>query len=69
MKVLFSGVGGCKVNQVIDVEHVPRLDDPINFYAEEGDGADEEWTVRTVVWLPLNIDYQAYVVVGPLRRI
>lgn len=68
MKVLFSGTGGCRVHEVIDVEAVPRQDDQINFYAEEGDGADEEWSVRVVVWLPLNRDYQAYVVVGPERR-
>lgn len=67
MKVLFSGVGECRFYEVIDVEAVPREGDPINFYAEEGDDADEEWSVRTVVWLPKNVDYQAYVVVGTAR--
>ena len=69
MKVLFSGVGGArKIQEIIDVECVPRVDDSINFYAEEGDDADGEWSVRTVVWTPWCRWYQAYVVVGPEQR-
>lgn len=68
VRILFSGVGECKVYEVIEMPCVPPEGANINFYAEEGDDHDQEWTVRTVVWLPKNQeDYDVYAVVGAAR--
>jgi hypothetical protein len=64
MKILFSGVGECKIYEVVEMQQCPPEGANINFYAEEGDSADKEWSVRTVVWLPKNREYDAYCVVG-----
>jgi len=71
MKVLFSGVGDCRVYEIIEMDQVPPEGANINFYENEGDDDDQEWTVRTVVWLPKNVgvigfsSYDVYCVVGP----
>lgn len=73
MKILFSGVGECKVYEVIEMDQVPPVGADINFYSSESDETDQEWSVRTVVWLPKNTDtingvvYDVYCVVGPAR--
>lgn len=61
MKVLFSGVGDCKVYEIIEVDQVPPEGATINFSSVQDEGV--EWIVRTVVWVPKQIEYQAYCVV------
>lgn len=70
VRILFSGVGECRVHEVIEMDCVPPEGANINFYDREGDGADQEWTVRTIVYLPKSKDsaggkfYNVYAVVG-----
>ena len=71
MRILFTGVGKCKIYEIVEMSYIPPEGATINFYKIEGDDKDEEWTVRTVVHLPNCVDtvgdmgiYEAYVVVG-----
>lgn len=71
MRILFSGVGECKVYEIIEMEQVPPEGANINFYVDEEDDDNREWSVRTVVWLPKNTGtigdmgtYDVYCVVG-----
>lgn len=74
MRIYFSGTGECKVNEIIQMNYVPPEGATINFYVNEGDDDDVEWTVRTVVHCPKNQEtigdmgpYDVYAVVGSAR--
>lgn len=66
MRIYFTGVGGAdRIDVVLEHPACPRVGDEVQFGR---DGEEDEWSVRTVVHMPLDDEYDVYVCVGPPLR-